>query len=86
MLVLHHGLTIAIAQYLGLPQSLLTSVQMVQNAVDWQVTSIKKQEYITPVQASLHWLPVQFKIHFRFLRFSMGRLHLSQFRKFNQIE
>jgi len=46
--------------YVGLPQSTLSQLQMVQNAAARLLTGINKREHITPVLASLHWLPIQF--------------------------
>lgn len=40
---------------------------MVQNAAASLLTNTKKHEHITPVHASLHWLPVQSRIHFKVL-------------------
>ncbi len=41
--------------YLGITQSCLSLLQMVQNAA-----GTKKRESITPVLISLHWLPIEF--------------------------
>lgn len=40
---------------------------MVQNAAASLLTNAKKREHITPVLASLHWLPVQSRIQFKVL-------------------
>ena len=53
--------------YLGLSQSSLTRLQMVQNAAARMLTGTNKFEHITPVLASLHWLPVHFRIQFKTL-------------------
>ncbi len=50
--------------YLGLPKSLLARLQMVQNAAARLLTGAKKHDHITPILASLHWLPVSFRIQF----------------------
>lgn len=42
--------------------------QLVQNAVArLLIVTCKKQHITAPVVASLHWLPVHFKIHFKVL-------------------
>ena len=51
--------------YLGLPQSFISRLQIVQNAAARLLTGSKKWEHITPVLASLHWLPVQQRIIFK---------------------
>ncbi len=55
--------------YVGLDQSSLQRLQLVQNAAARLLTGTKKYEHITPVLASLHWLPVRFKIEFKILLF-----------------
>ncbi len=55
------------ALYLGLPKSLLARLQMVQNAAARLLTGAKKHDHITPILASLHWLPVSFRIQFNIL-------------------
>ena len=51
--------------YLGLPQSFISRLQIVKNAAARLLTGSKKWEHITPVLASLHWLPVQQRIIFK---------------------
>lgn len=53
--------------YIGLPQSLISRLQMVQNAAARLLTGSKKWDHITSVLASLHWLPVHQRIHFKIL-------------------
>ncbi len=53
--------------YVGLPQSSLSRLQMVQNAAARLLNSTKKHDHISPVLASLHWLPVFFRIQFKIL-------------------
>ena len=57
------------ALYVGLDQHLLRCLQLVQNAAARLLTGTKKQDHITPVLASLHWLPVCFRIVFKILLF-----------------
>ena len=45
----------------GLPKKATDRLQLVKNAV-WVLTKTKMREHITPVLASLHWLPVVFRI------------------------
>uniref|UniRef100_A0A3B1JMG1 Reverse transcriptase domain-containing protein n=1 Tax=Astyanax mexicanus TaxID=7994 RepID=A0A3B1JMG1_ASTMX len=53
--------------YIGINQSLLHHLQLVQNAACRLLTRTKKREHITPVLASLHWLPVEYRIQFKVL-------------------
>ncbi|XP_056913213.1 uncharacterized protein LOC130539113 isoform X2 [Takifugu flavidus] len=45
----------------------LRSLQLIQNAAARVLTGIDKRDHITPVMASLHWLPVKFRIIFKTL-------------------
>ncbi len=53
--------------YVGINQSSLARLQMVQNAAARLLTGVRKREHITPVLISLHWLPVRFRIDFKVL-------------------
>ena len=53
--------------YSGLDQSLLHRLQLVQNAAARLLTGKRKFDHISPVLASLHWLPVAFRIDFKIL-------------------
>ena len=57
----------------GLQQ--LRRLQLVQNAAARLLTCTKKQKHITPVLASLHWLPVRFRIDFKILLLVFKSLH-----------
>ncbi len=46
--------------YAGINQFSLSRLQLVQNAAARFLTGTKKREPLTPVLASLHWLPVKF--------------------------
>ncbi len=61
--------------YVGLDQSSLQCLQLVQNAAARLLTGTKKYEHITPVLASLHWLPVRFRIEFKILLIVFKILH-----------
>ena len=51
----------------GLPQTLLSKVQRVQNAAARLVCLTGRREHITPVLKELHWLPVRQRISFKVL-------------------
>jgi len=55
--------------YVGLDQRSPRRLQLVQNAAARIFAGTKKREHITPVVASLHWLPVRFRIDFKILMF-----------------
>lgn len=40
---------------------------MIQNAADRLITRSNRTEHTTPVLKSLHWLPVHFRVDFKFL-------------------
>ena len=45
----------------------LAKLQRVQNAAAWLITRTEKQDHITPVLVSLHWLPVRQRILYKLL-------------------
>ncbi|XP_078025739.1 uncharacterized protein LOC144463847 [Epinephelus lanceolatus] len=45
----------------------LKTLQLIQNAAARVLTGTKKQDHISPVLASLHWLPVKSRIEFKIL-------------------
>ena len=55
--------------YLGLSQSLLNRLQLVQNAAARLLTNTRKSDRITPILTSLQWLPIRFRIDFKTLIF-----------------
>ncbi len=61
--------------YLGLPQSSTARLQMVQNAAARLLTRAKKTDRVTPILASLHWLPVHFRIQLKILLFVFKALN-----------
>ena len=63
------------ALYLGVSQSSLSRLQLVQNAAARLLTGARKREHITPVLASLHWPPVVFRVHFKTLLFVFKSLN-----------
>ncbi len=59
--------------YLGLSKNLL--LQLVQNAAARLLTGTRKWSSISPVLAALHWLPVDFRIHYKVLIIIFKGLH-----------
>ena len=53
--------------YTCLSQKSISRLQLVQNAAARLLTNTKKRDHITPVLATLHWLPVVFRIDFKIL-------------------
>ncbi|XP_030580839.1 uncharacterized protein LOC115777144, partial [Archocentrus centrarchus] len=51
----------------GCPKSSLKSLQLIQNAAARVLTGTRKREQISPILASLHWLPVKSRIEFKIL-------------------
>ena len=73
------------ALFSGLPKKSTDRLQLVQNAAARVLTRTKMREHITPVLASLHWLPVVFRIDFKILLLvykainGLAPLYLSEF-------
>lgn len=55
--------------YMGITQSSLSYLQLVQNAETRLITATRETDIITVVLASLHWIPVKNRIEFRVLVF-----------------
>ena len=55
------------ALFSGLPKKSTDRLQLVQNAAARVLTKTRMRDHITPVLASLHWLPVVFRIDFKIL-------------------
>ena len=51
----------------GLPARELTKLQRLQNSAARIIFNIPKMCHITPVLRELHWLPVKFRIQFKFI-------------------
>ena len=51
----------------GLPSKLLSRVQKVQNYAARVITYHPLRESITPTLASLHWLPIEQRVHYKVL-------------------
>ena len=63
------------ALYAGLNQGTISRLQLVQNAAAHLLTGTRRRDHITPVLASLHWLPVRFRIDFKILLFVFKSLN-----------
>src|SRR4029434_10832193 len=51
--------------YTGISHSSLSRLQLVQNAAARLLTGTRKRDHISPILASLHWLPVRFRVDFK---------------------
>uniref|UniRef100_A0A8C5GPT6 Reverse transcriptase domain-containing protein n=1 Tax=Gouania willdenowi TaxID=441366 RepID=A0A8C5GPT6_GOUWI len=51
----------------GCPSKSLKTLQLVQNAAARVLTKTRRRDHITPVLASLHWLPIKYRIEFKIL-------------------
>ena len=45
----------------------ISRLQMIQNSAARLLTNTKKRSHITPILATLHWLPVSYRIDFKIL-------------------
>ena len=59
----------------GLNQKSIKRLQAVQNSAARLLTKTKYCDHITPVLASLHWLPVSFRIDFKILLMTFKAVH-----------
>ena len=55
--------------YSGIAKETINRLQLVHNAAARLLTRTRMREHISPVLASLHWLPVKFRIRFKTLMF-----------------
>ncbi|XP_038152993.1 uncharacterized protein LOC119791138, partial [Cyprinodon tularosa] len=51
----------------GSPQTVVKSLQLIQNAAARVLMKMKKRDHITHILVSLHWLPVKSRIEFKIL-------------------
>ncbi len=61
--------------YIGVNQTALARLQVVQNAAARLLTGTRKHEHITPILFSLKWLPVRFRIEYKLLVFVFKSLN-----------
>ena len=59
----------------GLPDCEISKLQRVHNAAARLLTSSRKYDHIMPVLHDLHWLPVQYRIHFKILLLTFKALN-----------
>lgn len=53
--------------FYGVSKSQISRLQVVQNAAARFLNGGKKFDHVTPLLRSLHWLPVQYRIHYKIL-------------------
>ncbi|KAI2647433.1 DNA mismatch repair protein MSH3 [Labeo rohita] len=61
--------------YVGISQTALSRLQLVQNAAARLLAGVHKRDHITPVLRSLHWLPVRYRVNFKILLIVYKSLH-----------
>ena len=61
--------------YTTLSQSSLSRLQLIQNTAARILTNTNRRAHITPVLATLHWLPVKARINFKILLITYKALH-----------
>ncbi len=57
------------------PKTTLNKLQCVQNSAARILTGARKNEHITPILKSLHWLPDRFRVDFKILMLTDKALH-----------
>ena len=55
--------------YTGISEETISRLQLVQNAAARLLKGTKRREHISPILASLHWLPVRQRVQFKTLMF-----------------
>ena len=63
------------ALYVGLPLRLMRKFQMVQNAAARLLSGVRTHQHITSTLATLHWLPVCFRVDFKVLMITYKALN-----------
>ncbi len=63
------------ALIVGVPKTTLNKLQCVQNSAARILTGARKNEHITPILKSLHWLPVRFRVDFKIIMLTYKALH-----------
>ena len=61
--------------YVGLPLRLMQKLQVVQNAAARLLSGVSKYYHISPILATLHWLPIWFHIDFKVLMLTYKALN-----------
>ena len=57
------------------PAYLITKLQRVQNSAARLILNLQKFDHVTPAFLELHWLPVRFRIKFKFLLLIYKAIH-----------
>ncbi|XP_051234107.1 galanin receptor type 1b isoform X2 [Dicentrarchus labrax] len=59
----------------GCPNKSIKTLQLIQNAAARVLTGTRKRDHISPVLATLHWLPIKCRIEFKILLLTYKALH-----------
>ena len=59
----------------GLPNTLLSKLQRIQNTAARLITRTARHDHITPVLRELHWLPIHSRIDYKILMYTYKALH-----------
>ena len=59
----------------GCPNTILKTLRLIQNAAVRVLTRSNTRDHISPILASLHWLPVKFRVQFKILVFTYKASH-----------
>lgn len=59
----------------GVPDKELSKLQRIQNSAARLVSRSKKQNHITPILRTLHWLPIKSRIQFKILLLTFNAVH-----------
>ena len=59
----------------GLPETVIRKLQLIQNQAAKIVTRKKKYDHVTPILKELHWLPIKMRIKFKVCLLTFKSLH-----------
>ena len=61
--------------YVGLPLRLMRKLQVVQNVAARLLSGVRKYHHISPILATLHWLPIRYSVDFKVLMLTYKALN-----------
>ena len=61
----------------GVSKHLINKLQRIQNMAAKLVYKLPKFSHVTPLLINLHWLPIEYRIRYKFLLFTFKAIHQS---------
>ena len=63
------------ALLVGIPKTVLSKLQQVQNTAARLISRTSRYDHITPILRELHWLPMQYRAQYQILTYTYKALH-----------